>query len=1138
MRVVIAPATSVTGEVHECLRSWSAAGLLERFCIWQIPVDAQPEDARCVVRIDNGVDHLGTLPEALQDTPSDQVILLGFYATDDSEAFDPRFSARVSECMQHAANVLAYDKTRPVECAMIVAPGRISQPVPVDVFCGSWNLYVAPEDRSTPRAANQLPDSDGFLPRHAAHALATVADLWVDASTGSSGVLEAVANEDVYAIDPPAVRLVRCFSRMADYGYMADHVAAGVFQAGDEWSNPDPDHFDRVSEPARLVKQAVREFMEIHGETIGLTRFEPLKLPPEKRPSLLEALRELIGMMMARIRRIPSDLADATLGSAHDRLADRIDRLRGPDAPRTLRWRERPEAERNLTDIADQLVNPFPTPDGPTDAVWRDLRQLAFALVDGSDLPDGMDASSYSRSGKQALVTKPAALVPDPQEKPPDRLTDRACDPRQHDPRLSDDPGEGDPGANTGETVMKDWVEGRRPTLLWAVGYEIASALKAAGTAAAELDAEADATLAAKDGKDAGEAEDDEQAEGADDDASAGSTPPKEHRWRRLRNALLINIAIAIFASLLIWTRLDPVPALAAQLIVVLAWTFGFMSLALRFVRLERSILRAEVESQLEVANTAMRRALCAGDEPRLERRYAEYLDWAEIIGWMVHQPWVGEPIGRVEVLGAIPRSTLPAAFRVGVAKIPEPTLEKLCGQARAKVFQTRWLTAQYRAVADEAMARLALTYSYSGAGGAPDPDADDRDDSDSPRRQLLAAIRRGDGRSLRDNEMTSQVLRFIDRLPLDSAADEVKSPYMARADSDGSVDDQLSPLPPCAAWFAPPASLPDLAPRILGAVIRITVDSATGPRIGLGAMLAPEGLAVTSLSVVAEAQTVRVTLADGSHREAATVRALPEADLALLKLEGEVEPLEEPLVLSDSEALLGDPILAPSPPGGDASDPAVALGLVTAQYGRRANGPGTESSMIGATYRTAAGPAGSPVFDLEGRLVGIHRSATLDGDNRDLSAARTVVQVSVVKALLNDELADDSEAATHAVSPARERELEARTDAEVVTAKPSMFLGDLFPPGDGPEGLLPHHWVDPDDQHLIEMVGEEPVLAGAELGGLSTGARFMQPLRVLVHRIDMTQAVAARELASCAVEESDASPRLNISRPGHEPAT
>ena len=1123
MRVVIAPATSVTGEVHECLRSWSAAGLLERFCIWQVPVDAQPEDARCVVRIDNGVDHLGTLPEALQDTPSDQVTLLGFYATDDSAAFDPRFSTRVSECMQLAANVLAYDKTRPVECAMIVAPGRISQPVPADVFCGSWNLYVAPEDRSAPRAANQLPDSDGFLPRHAAHALATVADLWVDASARSSGVLEAVADEDIYAIDPPAVRLVRCFSRVADYGYMVDHVAAGVFQAGGEWSNPDPDHFDRVNDPTRLVKQAVREFMEIHGETIGLTRFEPLKLPPEKRPSLLEALRELIGMMMARIRRIPSDLADATLGSAYDRLADRIDKMRGPDAPRTLRWRERPQDERNLADIADQLVNPFPTPDGPTDAVWRDLRQLAFALVDGSDLPDGMDASTYSRSGKQALVTKPAALVPDPQEKPPDRSTDCACDPRLHDPRLSDDPSEGDQDEGTGDTAMKDWVEGRCPTLLWAVGYEIASALKAAGTAAAELDAESDAILA---GKDAEEAGGDEQAEGADADASTDSTPPKEHRWRRLRNALLINTAIAFFASLLIWTRLDPVPALAAQLIVVLAWTFGFMSLALRFVRLERSILRAEVESQLEVANTAMRRALCAGDEPRLERRYAEYLDWAEIIGWMVHQPWVGEPIGRVEVMGAIPRSTLPAAFRVGVAKIPESTVERLCGQARAKVFQAKWLTAQYRAVADEAMAQVALTYSYSGAGGAPDPDADDRDDSDSPRRQLLAAIRRGDGRSLRDNEMTSQVLRFIDRLPLDSAADEVKSPYMARADSDGSVDDQLSPLPPCAAWFAPPASLPDLAPRILGAVIRITVDSATGPRVGLGAMLAPEGLAVTSLSVVAEAQTVRVTLADGSHREAATVRALPEADLALLKLEGEVEPLEEPLVLSDSEALLGDPILAPSPPGGDASDPAVALGLVTAQYGRRANGPGTESSMIGATYRTAAGPAGSPVFDLEGRLVGIHRSATLDGDSGDLSTARTVVEASAVQALLSEELAGDSEDAPPVVGPARDHEHEdgARTGSEVVTARPSKFLGDLFPPGDSPEGLLPHHWVDPDDQHLVETVGEKPTLEGAEFRDLSTGARFMQPLRVLVHRVDMTQAVAARELASCVCKHSDAS--------------
>jgi S1-C subfamily serine protease len=1106
MRVVIAPETSVTERVDACLRAWSHAGLLERFCVWRVPLDVQAADARGVALVDSGGVRVGTLPELLQDTPSDQITLLGFYASEDGEPFDPRFSARVTECLQHAAHVLAYDKARPVECTMVVAPSRIAQPVHPDVLCGTRNLYVAPEDRSTPPAPNQLPDSDGALPRHAAHALATIADLWVSPERRSNGVLETVAAEDVNAIDPPAVRLVRCFSRAVDFGYMADHVAAGVFQAGEEWPNPDPDHCDRVSDPSRLVKQSVREFMKIHGEALGLSKFEPLTLPAEKRPSLLEAARELVGMLLARIRRLPSDLADATLGSAHDLLADRIDKLRGPDAPRTLRWRERPESERSIADVADQLNRPVSMPDGPTAAIWHDLRRLVFALVDGSELPAGMDPAAYSLGDKRALVAKPAALAPDPSQAPPGRAENRPCDPLNLDPRFAEKPEEGEDVAE--DEALLQWLEGARPALLWGVGHEISSALKAARSAAAELDEQVEAEKDSEDG----------EPDGADRSDSGGSTSASKSRWRGLRNSLLFNTALALFASVVVWAQLDPAPALAAQALAIVAWVFGFMRLAQRFVSRERSILRAEAEAQYEIVNAALRRALHAGDEGRLDRRYAEYLDWAEIIGWMVHQPWTGEPIERVEVRGAIPPSTLPAAFRVGVARIPESTLDRLRGQARARVFATRWLTAQYDLVEGEAMERAAAFHPQAG-GGRPNPDADTLDDPDSPRRQLLAAIRRGDGRRLHDNEMTGEVLRFIDRVPLDAAADEVRSAPVARSDADDAFGaDQLAPLPPCSAWFSPPASLPKLAPRLLGAVIRVAANSPAGPRAGLGVRLTPDGPAVTSLSVVADASTVRVTLPDDSQCEASVLRAMPEADLALLDLDGAPQSFDEPLALGDSELLLGDPVLAPSPPNGEAGDPALALGLVTAEYGRRASRSGLDLSLIGATYRTAAGPAGTPVFDLQGRLVGIHAGAASAADNGNPGTLRSAVQASAVQALLDaDDTDEDTAEAASAMEPPREPRSSAGDSGDLVVAAPSQFVGALFPALDGPVGLLPQHWVDPDDQHLTEAVQGLPQLEGADLSSLSSGAHFMRPLRILVHRVDMTPAVAASELASCA---------------------
>jgi hypothetical protein len=66
---------------------------------------------------------------------------------------------------------------------------------------------------------------------------------------------------------------------------------------------------------------------------------------------------------------------------------------------------------------------------------------------------------------------------------------------------------------------------------------------------------------------------------------------------------------------------------------------------------------------------------------------------------------------------------------------------------------------------------------------------------------------------------------------------------------------------------------------------------------------------------------------------------------------------------------------------------------------------------------------------------------------------------------------------------------------------------------------LLPQHWTDNRDGHLIEEVTPEPPdlsPANADIGTLSTGARFHEPLRVLVHRVDLTHPVAADQLRSC----------------------
>jgi len=200
MRVVVAPRSEVSEAVHDCLLAWSRVGLLGPFCFWQVPVAQGQEVLDQVERIEEGDSKTGSLAEALQGTPSDQVTLVGLYAAGPGDGFDAGFADAIQRCLGIGRKVLAFEKGKPIECTVMVAPEEIAQPVPLDVFCGTWNLYIAPEDRASPPEANQLLSSEGLLARHAAHALATIADLWANAAVQPTGALQEITGPEAFAI--------------------------------------------------------------------------------------------------------------------------------------------------------------------------------------------------------------------------------------------------------------------------------------------------------------------------------------------------------------------------------------------------------------------------------------------------------------------------------------------------------------------------------------------------------------------------------------------------------------------------------------------------------------------------------------------------------------------------------------------------------------------------------------------------------------------------------------------------------------------------------------------------------------------------------------------------------------------------
>jgi S1-C subfamily serine protease len=156
---------------------------------------------------------------------------------------------------------------------------------------------------------------------------------------------------------------------------------------------------------------------------------------------------------------------------------------------------------------------------------------------------------------------------------------------------------------------------------------------------------------------------------------------------------------------------------------------------------------------------------------------------------------------------------------------------------------------------------------------------------------------------------------------------------------------------------------------------------------IGSGVLVDGEGHVVTAAHVVHTADRVVAEFLDGRRLEARVVSSNPELDLALLRLED--VPLDvDPVELGDSSAVrVGQQVFVVGAPYGIGHS--LSVGYIS---GRRAMQPGAPEHLHGVSgemFQTDAainqGNSGGPVFDLDGRVIGIvsnilTRSGGFDG--------------------------------------------------------------------------------------------------------------------------------------------------------------
>ncbi len=220
---------------------------------------------------------------------------------------------------------------------------------------------------------------------------------------------------------------------------------------------------------------------------------------------------------------------------------------------------------------------------------------------------------------------------------------------------------------------------------------------------------------------------------------------------------------------------------------------------------------------------------------------------------------------------------------------------------------------------------------------------------------------------------------------------------------ANGQPEDPPTPVAPTAVSSAAPASsegaapvpLPTLAPileAVTPAVVNISTVAApqrasplhddpffrrfqqrrprSGPTsLGSGVIVdAAEGLVITNEHVVAAAERVVVTLADGRELEAERVGSDPEADIAVVRIEA--DGLTE-LAWADSDALrVGDYCIAIGNPFGLGQT--VTSGIVSA-LGRSGLGIEEYEDFIQTDASINPGNSGGALIALDGRLIGIN---------------------------------------------------------------------------------------------------------------------------------------------------------------------
>ena len=179
--------------------------------------------------------------------------------------------------------------------------------------------------------------------------------------------------------------------------------------------------------------------------------------------------------------------------------------------------------------------------------------------------------------------------------------------------------------------------------------------------------------------------------------------------------------------------------------------------------------------------------------------------------------------------------------------------------------------------------------------------------------------------------------------------------------------------------------------------VVSIYATTASGSLSGSGVIITAHGYVVTSCHVVGDAETITVTLPDGSIYSAVVVGADALTDLAVIFLDAKGLPTAE---FGNSDALrVGDSVAAM----GGQMNGSLTDGILSA-INRDVPFLGQNLSLIQSTVFLPAGSAGGPLLNCYGQVIGIN--TTRLGSGEETGGAGFAIPSTTVKRIVDQLIA------------------------------------------------------------------------------------------------------------------------------------